>query len=243
MPKSGTDIPHFSFHHHRVGVHPVLPFPESTGAPRKGFAKLVPIDDISHLPEIEQKRCLALAYVKIAEEGGVENPTFYYEVAVKLLEETRASGLRDAEVDATLARMYLRGGNKLLATHRGQAALLDEALPDEIRRDAVGVLSRVYANDREFHYAQPFLEELIRFRYNAEDHLILSICRQSAGDLPGAIQAIEAALKIEPDRPDLHEKTSEYYSLSGNREQAAWHHERARQLRSLLKAVVGEEFQ
>ncbi len=245
MPKADTDIPHFAFHHHRIGIHakPTAPADTSDSPTKKRFAKLVPIDDLSHLPEHEQKRCQGLAYMKLAEEGEFDNPSLHYEVAAQLLEEFRDSGIRDAEVDATLARIYLRNGQKILATHRGQSALLADGLTDDLRRDAVGVLSRIYANDREFEFAQPFLEELIQFRYAAEDHLILSICRQRGGDLPGALQAAQAAVKLEPDRPDLHIAVSQMYTLTGDDQQAAWHQERADQLHKLLKAVVGDELE
>ncbi len=243
MPKSATDIPHFAFRHHRVGIHEEPPANINTAdkPPAKGFGKLIPIDDLSHLPKIEQKRCLGLAYVKFAEEGDLANPTLYYETALTLLEEVRASGLQDAEVDAVLARVYLRGGNKILATDRGQSALLNQGLSDEKRRDAVGALSRVYMNEKAFQLAEPLLNQLIRFRYNAEDHLMLSICRHHAGDLAGSLRAAQAAVNIEPDRPDLHDAVSQLYFLSRNEEQGKWHQQRSKQLHDLLKVVVGDE--
>ncbi len=243
MPKSGTDIPHFSFHHHRIGIHAESPpqEPEAGAQPRKKFHKLLPIDDVSHLSEMDQKRCLGLAYIKTTEEGEFEHPAFNYEVAVKLLEEVRASGIQDAEVDATLARVYMRLGNNRLAADRGQSALLAPNLSDEMRRDAVGALSRIHANDREFRLAQPYLEELIQYRYIAEDHFLLSISRHRANDLPGALEAAQAAVTIEPDRPDLHEAVAVLYEMNGLDDQADWHATRARQLKRHLKVVVGED--
>ena len=60
MPRSDTDIPHLRFAHHRIGKH------ATTAAAPERTPNLVPIGDVSHLAEIDQKRNLGLAYLEAA---------------------------------------------------------------------------------------------------------------------------------------------------------------------------------
>jgi hypothetical protein len=57
MPRGPTDIPHFSFTHHRVGIHAARPDNDRLTE----SDQLVPAGDVSHLPEYEQQRLLGLA--------------------------------------------------------------------------------------------------------------------------------------------------------------------------------------
>ena len=65
MPQSPTEIPHFAFTHHRIGLHDVDQPPVD-----KGIESLVPLVDLSHLPKIEQDRLLGLAYLQLSDTPG-----------------------------------------------------------------------------------------------------------------------------------------------------------------------------
>ena len=54
MPRGPTDIPHFSFTHHRVGIHST----QAESAKLTAADKLVPVVDVAHLPKLEQMRLL-----------------------------------------------------------------------------------------------------------------------------------------------------------------------------------------
>lgn len=237
MPESDTDISHFVFRHHRIGIHQ-----DSSPEPgNSGFRKLIPVDDITHLPELEQKRCLGLAYIKLSEGGEVKNPQVYAQFGVDLLEEVRGRGLQDAEVDAALAWAYMRNGEMVLASDRGRSALLYKEQTEDARHDAMAALSRVHAKQHEYQLAAGYLEDLIRFRHVADDYWLLAMCRREGGDLVGSLDAARQAVAIRPDHSEWHRVISELYLATGNQNQAEWHRQRSQRLRELSQSSVDAE--
>src|SRR5262249_22640936 len=125
MPRGPTDIPHFSFTHHRVGIHA-----GKAGDRIDESDQLVPVEDVSHLPEHERLRLLGLANEVFAGRlaGGVNDETRYdpayhslarvfQDRARMLLEEVRSRGLRDPEVEAYFSRLYWRKEPELCIAH------------------------------------------------------------------------------------------------------------------------------
>ncbi|MCA9068033.1 MAG: hypothetical protein KDA84_03885, partial [Planctomycetaceae bacterium] len=102
MPKSPTDIPHFAFTHHRIGIHS----PAETGS-EETPDRLVPLADVSKLPALDQDRNLGLAYLQVSDHPEhLQHAGYYRNEARRLLDSVHNRGLRDPAVNAGLARLY-----------------------------------------------------------------------------------------------------------------------------------------
>ena len=125
MPRGPTEIPHFTFTNHRVGVHTAKADDRLDESDR-----LVPVGDISFLPEIERRRLLGLAHGVFAGKlaGGLNDETrydpFYRELAKDfkergrlILEDVRARGLRDPDVEDFFSRLNWRVNPDLCIEH------------------------------------------------------------------------------------------------------------------------------
>src|SRR5262249_51692900 len=75
--------------------------------------------------------------------------------------------------------------------------------------------------------ALPRVKELTRLRRDATDWLLLAGCEQAAGNLAGAIAALEQAARINPRLWQAHRQLAEHYRQQGNRERVVWHERRA----------------
>lgn len=241
MPKSATSVPHTAFTHHRIGIHEedAPPSPALTNP-----GQLVPSQDIAHFPEIERARCLGLAYLHVSGDAQFEaHATVYHQRGLELLEDVRQRGLRDPEVDSSLANLYWRQ-NPRQAIALAEAALayappspdarvealfvlgtshFDAAIPPRTPFDALFLVPTDRFDRTRLARAQDSLEELVTLRRDPEDWLLLSICRRVGGDQPGALQAAEKASEISPGNPMIHAILALIHEQSGNRDEAATH--------------------
>ena len=69
MPTSATEIPHLAFTHHRVGIHEPRKATGSPGARPADLADLEPVLDLSRVGDIDRRRSLGLAYLKVADQS------------------------------------------------------------------------------------------------------------------------------------------------------------------------------
>src|SRR5262249_33191591 len=130
MPRGPTEIPHFTFTHHRVGIHAAKPDDRLAESD-----ELVPVADVSHLPELERRRLLGLATdilaVKLAD--GLNDETRYdplhrtlsrvfHTRGRQILEEVRSRGLRDPDTEDFFSRLHWRRNPDLCIEH-AEAAL------------------------------------------------------------------------------------------------------------------------
>jgi hypothetical protein len=245
MPKSPTDIPHIAFTHHRIGIYQAAPEATADGGQiamvdadethEQGFSELSPLSDLSHLPEIDRDRCLGLAYLDISERRKGQAAAHYRRRATELLESVRSRGLRDAGVDAGLARLHLTSQPQR-AVEMALAALNDEPLPTTERIHALSVLGIAGFNARQWQPASQALTQLVRWRRRPMDWLLLGLCQAAQGDETGAIQSLERAAEINPYQRDVREQLAALYERQGQAELA----ERQRQLTRLLEAHAEE---
>src|SRR5690606_1659797 len=130
MPQSATDIPHFAFIHHRIGIHEHTDADESSLPPPR--RRLRPLEDVSHLSPIDQDRCLGLAYIQVTEHAEHRpHAESYLAQARRLLTAVHDQGLRDPGVDAALSRLYWQRDSRRSIEHaeavlRSDAASLDD---------------------------------------------------------------------------------------------------------------------
>ncbi|MGH7127508.1 MAG: multiheme c-type cytochrome, partial [Planctomycetaceae bacterium] len=104
MPQSPTDIPHFAFTHHRIGIH------ESRESTQNGpsIGTLVPLSDVDGLSPAARQRGLGLAYLELSDHHAGSQEAFneYRRRAGTLLESTLDRTPDDGQVLAALARLY-----------------------------------------------------------------------------------------------------------------------------------------
>ncbi len=231
MPESPTEIPHFAFTHHRIGIHTASTEDANTSAPQK----LVPMTDISHLSALDQDRGLGLAYVQVADlPEHFQHGQAYQNEARRILTDVRRRGLRDPAVDAALSRLYWQIDGRRTTEFAESVLATNSASPDD-RATALFTLATTYFQQGDVAKATPLLEELVQKRRYADAWYALSLCRYELGDLPGSIAASHQASKISPSRPDFQDRLADLYLEDSRPEPAAKHRERARRLRELSK--------
>lgn len=212
MPRGPTDIPHFSFTHHRVGIHVDVPSNERLTE----SDRLVPIGDVSHLPEYERQRLLGLAndifagrlFVGLDDES--RGDPAYRALSVvfedrgrQLLEAVHSQGMRDPEVEDFFSRLNWRR-NPDLCIAFAQSALHSEPLSPPVRTSAMYNLASSYFDRGQYAQAFPYLKELVTMERREITLMLLAICYEREGNLQEAARLINAAISDSPGRADLH---------------------------------------
>lgn len=210
MPQSKTDIPHVAFTHHRIAIHPESPAEDpnlASAAEKRAPVKagsLRPVYDLAHLPAIERKRCLGLAYIEL---GSVETNALvaqtYGQRGLKMLREVIQEGLRDPVIESTLARYHSGYQQHDDAIRHARNALATPEIPPAAKLDALDALGSALLGKEDYQEAEPVFVQLTQGRRSHEDWSALSTCRQRLKNLPGARAAAERAVKIAPHRRDL----------------------------------------
>lgn len=239
MPQVPTDISHTAFTHHRIAVHEdhVPDGPVVRDATAR-TAKLVPLVDVSHLPAVEQRRCLGLGYLEVSfKETDPVRSDAYRHQARKLLEETMEAGIDDPAVTTALARIYERQDPQR-AIDYAERALNAADLERKTRVDALFALSNAYLQLKQTDRATPILRQLTQLRRQAGDWFYLSACLYRAGKLHEAFQAAKRAAEIRPDRSNIQELLSELSARLGDANRAREHRVRARILRQIEESPL-----
>jgi tetratricopeptide (TPR) repeat protein len=242
MPRAPTDIPHFSFTHHRVGIHAPNPHHEKLTE----SDQLVPIGDVSHLPKLERLRLLGLANDSLAGQlaRGLNDETrddpSYRELSKvfinrgrKLLQEFRSQGGRDAEVETFFSSLNWRR-NPELCIADAESALKTQPISPTTRCSALYNLATSHFDQGQFWLALPYLEELAKIERREITLMLLGICQERAGNIPEAVRLINAAILDSPYRADLHNYLAQIYLKMGKTAEA----ESQLQLGKLLKLKV-----
>jgi hypothetical protein len=231
MPRGPTDIPHFSFTHHRVGIHA-----EQAQSDKLTEAdQLVPVGDVSHLPEHERLRLLGLANDIFAGTlaGGLndevrDDPSYralsmvFQNRGAQILEEVRSRGLRDPDVEAFFSRLNWRKNPERSISY-AESALGSQHISPATRRSALYDLASSHFDQRRYGQAFPYLEELAKIERNEISLMLLGICHQKHGNLPEAVRLINEAILAAPDRADLHSYLASIYQEMGKSNDAESH--------------------
>src|SRR5262249_30503094 len=143
MPRGDTELPHIAFTHHRIGRHPGPPGPVSDRVP-----ELVPVEDAPQLTEVDRKRNLGLAYLRVASKASSpRNTVAFLGRARDLLEVVYEVGLRDGPAVAGLAEV-VHWQNPDRASSLAREALTFKDLPLEWRLHALPVLPPIHLRQR-----------------------------------------------------------------------------------------------
>lgn len=225
MPQSETDLPHFAFTHHRIQIPDSKPAAHS-----EQVVGLVPMSDVSHLPELDRQRCLGLAYVAMMSHAqSAEEAQLFQERAAELLEGVWDAGLRDADVAANLARLSWRRDAEKAAMY-ARAALDAQPQRAESSVTALFTLGSTLLETGQPHEARPWLEQLVESRRNSEDWFLLARCRKLLGDHFAAYEAVRRAAELSPHVPQLEQMAADFAQQAGDASASAKHLERAREL-------------
>jgi predicted CXXCH cytochrome family protein len=229
MPRSPTEIPHLAFTHHRIGVHDPPAEAGAAAAPARqpSRGELRPLQDLSRLSDIDRARSLGLAYLGAASRE--EDATWrgrYEARAWDLLSGARATGLRDAVLDAALTRLSheMKKGGLL---EYAQSALADPDLSGPYRCEALSLLANEQADLGRHEDAVAALRELTRLRRHPDDWRRLANSEKALGHPVAADEALLTAVRINPRAWRTHRYLADYYRRRGDLERAAWHELRA----------------
>lgn len=239
MPKTGTDIPHFAFTHHRVGIHDGNA--DTAAASDVEAGELVPMSDLSHLSSIDQDRCLGLAYMEWGDKQA-RSPHWseYRRRAQELLLRVRSTDARDADVEEALSRIAWEHGDYAAATQFGESALALGDSSSGTPVNALFTLADSHARLGKAAVAAEYLEQLTRSRRMSEDWVLLGQCRLSLRDAPGAAEALERAQQIAAGRPDIAGMLSQIHMQLGDREKQLSQERRMRVLTGPSRNVPRE---
>jgi hypothetical protein len=215
MPRVGTDVPHVAFTHHRIGVHADhSSAPEAGG--RRSFPDLVPVDDVSHLSAADRERNLGLAYFGLSQrQTDPDAAAAYRGRADRILRAVRSRGLPDGDVSAALARLR-REDDPEAALQLVHEALAAEGLSLKYRINTLYLAGEVGLQTNRIEAAREALEPLTALRRQAQDWLLLALCRESRGDLAAALRDLRQAAAIAPFRADLRERLAGLHERCGD---------------------------
>ena len=227
MPQTPTEIPHFAFTHHRIGVHE--PSADKKTAPTSP-GRLVPLDDVSWMPPLDQDRCLGLAYAQMLESPtqGAHAAT-YARWAVEILEDVQRRGLRDPEVDAALARLHF-GRNPQRALECARRALEGESPSPDAEATALFTLGSTLFELNRSREAIPYLERVVKLRRHGGAWSLLSMAYAEQGDLGRAIETAERAIEISPTAEQGPGYLADLYRQAGKHDLAQEYARRAERL-------------
>jgi len=219
MPRGPTEIPHFAFTHHRIGIHNKKHVENND----QEIVIPVPLSPISHLPPIEQDRCLGLAYLQLSDAPGHSaNGEIYREKALQILMGVSERGLNDAQLNAALSRLYWQQ-NPQKSIRFGKAVLTDFARSPDAQATALFTIGSSYFINKQYQLAVPYLEQTVRVRRYARPWSMLSICRKANGDLDGAMDAARSAIAINPYLPIFQKRLADLYEEVGETELSRKH--------------------
>jgi predicted CXXCH cytochrome family protein len=103
MPESGTDIPHFSFTHHRIGIRHTR---QGDDQQEETLSALVPIGDVSRLSTLDLERCLGRAWLRYGDSLKTHARFAAFDEAAKRLHRVYQAGMQDAGVSGGLAYLH-----------------------------------------------------------------------------------------------------------------------------------------
>lgn len=212
MPRSPTEIPHFAFTHHRIGVH--LPVPDAA-ATREEADELVLIPGSPAGAPLEEIRNRGLGYLQLSDatDQAARIPD-YRARAEQLLQQYKRDGGNDSEVDAALARLQW-GVDPQKMLRSAQAVVVAKDMSPEAWATACFTLGGTYYELSRPVEARHWLERTLTLRPTAEVYYMLSDCLDFGGDTPAAIQAARQACELAPDRPRYCDQLIHLLSKSG----------------------------
>ena len=203
MPRGPTEIPHFAFTHHRIGIHKPLP---AAAATKKAPEELVLIPGSPEATRFDEMRNLGLGYLQFSDATEhVAHIPEYRSRAKQLLRQFNIEGGQDPEVDAALARLHWGVDRQQMALSAQAVVEAKDASPSAWAT-ACFTLGMVEYELRHVAEARLWLERTAALRPTPEIYLMLSECLDVEGERTAAIQAVRRACELAPDHPRYCER-------------------------------------
>lgn len=232
MPKTETNIPHFAFTHHRVGIHrpeSIEPPPSSTTEDSAGT--LVPFGDLSRIGARERQRAFGLAFIEAStRETSPAVQSQYLRQAMSLLTQLPTSDQPDGTVAAWLARLRSDAGMKDAASYAEQA-LADPTLAGQDRCNALFLLADARFRAGQYESALSYLQELQTLRRHSLQWLMQAACEERLGRSEDAVNSLVKAVHINPRLTDVHQHLADVFRQRGDTARADYYARRARRSR------------
>jgi hypothetical protein len=225
MPRAPTEVPHVAFTHHKVGIHDKARAGDHDGTAHP--AAIRPFLPLDRLNEVDRKLSLGQAYRLLSiRDRDSGRRVEYRQRALAMLRGVEAVGLREANLDAALAQLEfeMNVGEPLIHVER---ALAHPDLTGQSRCDVLQAKAHLLAARGDYAEAMAPLRELTQLRRHVYDWLYLASYARKLGDEPAAIEALTAAVRINPRQWDAHRYLADYYRQHGDAASAAWHDQRA----------------
>lgn len=200
MPESGTEIPHFAFTHHRIGIQHARQCDEQ---PQSALSGLVPIGDVSRLSSLDLERCTGLAWLRYGDSLDTQARFFAFAEASERLGRVHELGMRDAGVLGGLAYLSWIKRDPLCISFAEQALDASDCTA-EIRSSSLIILGDMHFELGDIVAAEAAFDQLTRQRLRYTDWQMLGICRGRLGRFDDAIQAFQAAVDLKPGSAELH---------------------------------------
>ncbi|TXT28247.1 MAG: hypothetical protein FD138_2619 [Planctomycetota bacterium] len=211
MPAAPTDIVHFAFTHHRIGIHNEEPLQNQKL--RSPVRQLKPWHDLSRLSEIDSRRSLGLAYFDHGSDGGPDSK-YCFEQSIRLLEDVHERGLREGNLTSALSQMLSQSQRSKAARYASEA-LEDPEILAISKVQALYVLAADHYQNGRPKQAIVLVTQLTRLRRAAADWALLGYCEQSLGHTDAAISAFEKSVEINPRLLPIHRELVRLYLACG----------------------------
>jgi hypothetical protein len=228
MPRVDTEIPHFAFTHHRIGLEHAMEYSPK----RLADVNLKPVGDVSRMSQLDRDRCLGLAYLESSDLSRGRKRDSHRDKAFRLLARAYDAGIRDADVTSSLARLLWEqrmDGSFNLA----RETLSKKEIPTVARVNILIVLGDTLLQAHNSRDAESMFQQLTELRMDDVDWRTLGECRALNNNPEGAILAFKKALAIRSDRPKIHAMLAETYARTGRPDLAMKHRQQAERLARL----------
>lgn len=223
MPGSGTEIPHLSFTHHRIGVHDKdLPEPQPDDTDP---GKLVAIDDLTPWSALDRERMLGMAWLEVANSKRGKYAEVRRQRALQLLNKAWDRGLHDSATASALVALTSRTGDPRVRVF-ADAILKDSGCAPKIQINALLARALAHADASEPDAAVRLMEEIVKRRRVSGDWVLLGEFQNMLKKEDASIRSLERVLEIETVNPQLRSWLIDYYQRQGKTERAEWHQHR-----------------
>jgi hypothetical protein len=211
MPRGPTEIPHFAFTHHRVGIHS----PDAAAhriADKPDELKAMPSSAV--LTDDEQRRNLGLALLQYSDTADGQPFSAAYQGQARALLGSLSQ--RDSEVAAALARLSW-GHDAAMTLFMADEVDADPQASSDSLATASFTRGATMFQQGQTAAAIPWLERAVAAKPMSDIWLMLSRCYQREGDAERALTAARKAVQLAPMNPVCRQRCYELESALGEK--------------------------
>jgi len=230
MPTTPTDLPHFTFTHHRVGIYDSALVAPSEDLPAEGT--LVPVHEVERLDRSERQLSLGLAALELAERHKSSPSAVHYRKRGReTILQLAADGYLNEDMAVVLARSFYEVGN-YPASEELAKKFLSQNLASPTKLNLLETQAQAAMQAQRFADAIPVFRQLTQARYEPSDWVALGVCLEKQQQLHEAIRAVDKALEIDPANGLAHQFLATLLEQAGRSEEAAKHQKMSSELPS-----------